>query len=271
MVLESLFTAKRLIDKPRDTLLLSILISVASIFISYFIFPTYAGIIAPLLITVAMAPVMYNIFSIEEKLAKKQARKLVNKSFIDRYDEIIKIFGLFFIGNIIAVFALTVILPADISSAMFSQQLSEIEAIRSISTGNAVATGNAIFPGILGIIIVNNLKVVAFSFFLAFLIETGGIFILSWNASILAIYLASFINQGLFGKFFAVTVGIFPHAIIEILAYFLAGIGGGILSLGLVRDKIGSPTFNLILRDAIILGAAAILLIIVGGYVEVYT
>jgi uncharacterized membrane protein SpoIIM required for sporulation len=267
MVLESLVDAKKILDHPVKMVVASFIISIVCSFVSYFIFPAYAGVISPLLITIAIAPLMYSVFSMEEEIEEQQANQIINKTFIDRYDELIKIFAWFFLGNMLAILVMTSFLPQDILSVIFSQQLSEIAAIGNLA--NSVSA-NAISTNFLPIIIVNNLKVMAFSFLLAFLIETGGFFILSWNASILGVYLGDFIRRGAQSQFLLVSVGIFPHAIIEILAYFLAGIAGGVLSLGLVKTSPGSKEFDLIFKDAFKFLIIAFLLVIVGGLVEVY-
>jgi uncharacterized membrane protein SpoIIM required for sporulation len=267
MVLESLIRADDLIKHPIKMIAISFIVSLICSFVAYFIFPSFSGVISPLLITVAMAPIIYTVFSKEEELEEKQAKHLINQNIVDRYDELIKIFMWFFIGNMLAILLMTAVLPDSILSVIFSQQIGEISAISNLANS---ATGQAISGDFLSIIIVNNLKVMAFSFILAFLIETGGLFILSWNASILGVYLGGFIRQGAQSQLLLVTIGILPHAIIEVLAYFLAGIAGGVLSLGLVRTSPGSKEFKLIFKDAFKLLLFAFILVIVGGFVEVY-
>jgi uncharacterized membrane protein SpoIIM required for sporulation len=267
MVLESIIDAKGLLKHPVKMIGISFVISLVCSFMAYFIFPSFSGVISPLLITVAMAPVLYDIFSAEEQLEEKQAKKMINQSFLNRYDELIKIFAWFFLGNVLAILVMTAVLPVEMTSVIFSQQINEITAISNLANS---ATGQAISGNFLSIIIINNLKVMAFSFVLAFLIETGGLFILSWNASILGVYLGSFLSRGAQSQFLLVTIGILPHAIVEILAYFLAGIAGGVLSLGLVKTQPGSKEFNLILKDALKLLAIAVILVLAGGFVEVY-
>jgi len=139
-----------------------------------------------------MAPLIYHVFSIEEKMEERQAKHMMNKSFFDRYDELIKIFMWFFVGNMLAILVMTSFLPENMLSVIFSQQILEIEAISNLA---GAVTGGAISSDFLSVIIVNNLKVMAFSFILAFLIETGGLFILSWNASILGVYLGDFVRE----------------------------------------------------------------------------
>ena len=60
------------------------------------------------------------------------------------------------------------------------------------------------------LIIMNNMRVMALSFVLSFLIGSGAIIILAWNASILGLYLASFLRKGLITEFVVRTIGLIP-------------------------------------------------------------
>ncbi len=75
MVLESLFSARKIESKPIDMLVLSAIVSFASVALAYFIFPEYAGVAFPLLITVGMAPIFNRIFSYEEKEERKSGKE----------------------------------------------------------------------------------------------------------------------------------------------------------------------------------------------------
>ena len=109
----------------------------------------------------------------------------------------------------------------------------------------------------------------ALSFALSFLIGSGAVVILAWNASILGLYLASFLRQGLVEEFVVRTVGMIPHAPIEIGAYFLAGIAGGMVSVGIIREKLFSKEFFLVFKDSLILLVWAFAAIIIGAFIEV--
>ncbi len=268
MVLESLFPAKKIISKPIDMFVMSFVVSVVSVFSSAFIFPSQAGIIAPLLITAAMTPVVYRIFSIEEEVVREEAEKKINLGFFDRHGETIWLFSLFFLGVLASIFLISVVAPPNFVATTFGQQFEEINRIRSISAG--AASGNAISDQFFNIILLNNLKVMGFSFLLSFLFATGALFILSWNASILAVYLATFLQKGEFAAFFSTTLGIAPHAPVEMLAYFLAGIAGGVLSAGMIREKFGSKEFNLVFIDSLMLLGLGVVSIFAGAYLEVY-
>jgi uncharacterized membrane protein SpoIIM required for sporulation len=263
MVLESLFPVKSIIRKPLNMLIFSAIICFICVFIGYFVFPEYAGVIIPLFITIVMTPLLYRIFTIEEDVERKEAEHKIDRTFMQRHDETIMIFTFFFIGNFISIFLISLLFPESFVTSVFKPQFDTIQQIASVSTA-------AVFPPMLNIIVYNNLRVMILAFFLSFLIGTGALFILSWNASILAIYLAGFIRQGLYTEFLSKTFGILPHAPIEILAYFLAGIAGGILSVGIIRENIGSKEFFLVFKDSLIMLLLGVVAVILGGFVEVY-
>jgi uncharacterized membrane protein SpoIIM required for sporulation len=108
------------------------------------------------------------------------------------------------------------------------------------------------------------------SFLLSFLLGSGAIIILAWNASILALYLSSFLRKGLIEEFLVRSISLIPHAPIEIASYFLAGIAGGVLSVGVIREKLFSKEFFFVLRDSLILMGLALLAVLIGAVVEVF-
>ena len=274
MVLEAIFSAETLENKPRDMFILAFIVTLVVTFLAYYIFPTYAGIIIPLLVTVSMTPLVRDIFIIEEASERGQAKRKINKTFWDRHDETVKILTFFFLGSFAAIFLLMLVLPADMLSTIFEPQIVAIQTITGSLeyslTGAAITQSAITKPEIFSMITWNNLKVVAFSFALSFLFSTGSLFILSWNASILAIFIAILVRKGLFTEALSAAIGIIPHAPIEIVAYFLAAIAGGILSVGIMREKWGSKELNLVIRDAAILIVLALFSTVLAAGIEVY-
>jgi len=269
MVLESIFPVKKVVRNPIDMFVLSVIISLASIYIANMIFPgPSTGKIITLFITCALAPVIYGVFKAEEETEREEAEHRIDKTFLERHEEVMKIFTLMFMGIFIAIFVVSVMSPSEYVEATFSDQIQEIERITSLSSGEVV--GSALTPDVLDMILWNNLRVMSLAFILSILIGVGSIVILAWNASILALYLASFIRKGLIEEFMVRTISIIPHAPIEIFGYFLAGIAGGVLSAGLIREKFLSKEFVLVFRDSLLLLFLAIGAISLGAVVEVF-
>lgn len=265
MVLESIFPVKKVVRKPFDMFILAAIISFASVFLAHMIFPgASTGKIITLFITAAMAPAIFGIFREEEEIEREEAEHRIHKKFFDRHDEALKIFTMFFLGVFVSLFLIAIIFPSDYVASTFEDQILEIERVTSISSGSVVS------ENILDVIFWNNLRVMGLSFALSFLIGTGAIVILAWNASILALYLASFIRNGLIEEFLIRTISIIPHAPIEIGGYFLAGMAGGILSVGLIREKLFGREFFLVFKDSLLLLFLAISAILLGSLIEVF-
>jgi uncharacterized membrane protein SpoIIM required for sporulation len=264
MVLESLFPEKSIENKPIEMFVVSLVVTVAAVFAAYFVFPKYAGIITPLLVAVGMAPLIYRIFEVDEEEIEEVAEDKLKVGFFRRHGETLLLFSLLFIGTFVAIFGIATIMPSSFVDSVFEPQLSDIQAVQSLGAG-----GSVVHPGLLEMIIANNLKVMTFAFLLSFLFATGAVFILSWNASILALYIANYARAGLFGNALIATTGILPHAIVELLAYFLAGIAGGILSIGLAHEKWGSPEFKLLFKDSVLLMGLSVAAVLAGAAIEV--
>ena len=267
MVLESIIPVKKVIKKPIDMFIFSLIVSLASIYLADMIFPgTSTGKIITLFVTVGITPMIYGIFKEEEEIEREEAENRIKESFFQRHGETILIFSLFFLGVFLSIFMVSTFSEEKYVRYIFQDQLSEIERVTSISN----PSGAFVTSEILEMIIENNLRVMGLSFLLSFLLGSGAIIILAWNASILALYLSSFLRKGLIEEFLVRSISLIPHAPIEITSYFLAGIAGGVLSVGVIREKIFSKEFFLILRDSFILMGLALLAVLIGAVVEVF-
>src|SRR3989344_1992805 len=93
-----------------------------------------------------------------------------------------------FLGFVVSFSLWFIFLPQSTVNLMFSSQLETIEAINSnvvhFMTSNIIdyKLGFTTFLGILS----NNVKVLIFCIFFAFFFGAGSIFILTWNASVIA-------------------------------------------------------------------------------------
>lgn len=264
MVLEAMFPVKKIIKHPIDMFVFSTIITFVSIYMANLIFPGVStGKIIILFITVSVSPMIYLIFEKEEESERKIAEKKKSEGFFKRYEDTMWLFTLFFLGVFTAIFVFSLISPEEFVQKIFEDQLLEIQRISSIS-------GSFVLSDVLELIVKNNLRVMGLTFVLSFLLGVGSVVILSWNASILALYLASFLKKGLVTDFISRSITLVPHAPIEIGAYFVAGIAGGILSMGVIKERAFSKEFNLIFRDSLILLSLSVVLVIMGALFEVF-
>jgi len=118
-------------------------------------------------------------------------------------------------------------------------------------------------------IIENNVYVMIFTLIFSLIFGAGAIFILIWNASVIAAAIGVFTKYSLQ----EIPLGIaryMIHGLPEIGAYFIAALAGGIFGVGILRHGIKDERFYKVLQNSVILLFIAILLIIIGGILEVY-
>lgn len=135
------------------------------------------------------------------------------------------------------------------------------------------------------IIFFNNIKVLIFCVLFSFIYGAGAIFILTWNASVIGVAMGNYIRSGLSSVAHLVgmdkaaeylgtiTFGIFRyviHGIPEILAYFVAALAGGIISVAVIRHDFEGRKFEHIVLDAADLLLLSLALIFVAAVLEVW-
>ena len=131
----------------------------------------------------------------------------------------------------------------------------------------------------------NNIQVLVFAVIFSFLYGVGAIFILTWNASVIAAAIGIFIKTGISeiasyvglakvaAYFKVVSLGLLRysiHGIPEILAYFVAGLGAGIISVAVLRHGLEMDKFRKILFDSTNLFVIALVILTIAALLEVY-
>jgi uncharacterized membrane protein SpoIIM required for sporulation len=257
MVLETVVSSVDALRHPTWMFIIGALVSVVCMAISFWVFPTTVGVFTVVLITFAMSPFMCGLLSKDEEELEEHFENKSKSGFFERHGDVIKVYVAFFAGMIFALSILFIILPQANVEKIFQDQVNEINLIR----------GNAIFPSNFQKIIFNNVGVLFLSFLFAFLFGSGAIFILAWNASVLsaAIGLVAKSFGGMKGLPVAL-VTFLPHGSFEILAYFIAGIAGGLISAVVIRKR--SKWFWVVTQDSFKMIGVSIVLLIIGAIIE---
>jgi len=257
MVLESLLKAKEGLRKPLQILITSSIITFCSFLLSLFVFKHDIGLYSVFLITIGLIPLTLKINLFASKISIKNKSNNV-LSIFNFYKEIIVAYTCIFCGITLVLSLLYILLPSNIAEKTFQTQINEIKAIR----------GYFSFGGTFQTILFNNLGVLLACFVFSFIYGSGAIFILAWNASILstAIGMTAKAIGGIYALPFAVLV-YFPHGSVEILAYFLGAIAGGIASNIITRNKLQIST----LWDILFLLSLATFLLLIGAAIETTT
>ncbi len=264
MVLEALLSSRQVERKPIEMLVYTIIVTSISLWTSYIIFPSSCSVVFLFLTTIALIPLIYGAIKDDEK-NDEECNRSVSLGFWERHGKILKIYGYFFLGAIIATSFWYTFLPAEQTSTMFALEIETTEALGAFNSDFS-------FLGIM----INNLKVMLLAFLVSFIFGTGALFILGWNAAIVGIFIGNIghemtlINGSKSISYvMALLQGIASisiHGIPEIAAYCLAGISGAILSLGIIR---GCRT-EVVAEDSLKLFLISTAIIIISAVLEVY-
>ncbi|MCS7093854.1 MAG: stage II sporulation protein M [Candidatus Aenigmarchaeota archaeon] len=236
MVVESIIRVKESLKTPWQFLIATMIITFVSFLISFIIFKHDVGLYSVFLITIGLIPITFRLNKYAFKKSSRERPKSIISVF-SYYKEIILAYASIFIGITTVLSILYMILPEEISIKTFQTQINEIKSIR----------GYFSFGGAFQTIFFNNIGVLMVCFAFSLIYGAGAVFILTWNASILstAIGMTAKALGGMSALPLAVLV-YFPHGSLEILAYFLGAIAGGIASNCIVKNVIDAKIFQAI-------------------------
>ena len=241
---------------------------------SIILFPSQSSILSVAFISIFFTPMFQRIFRYEEKkdgfYVKKNKRKEKHPSeyisIFKRHQRLIYVYSAFFIGIIVVFSFMFTFVP--VTKQAFTLQVDWFRGYAIGFSSNQAPFERYFF---------NNTQVMLIFFALSVLFGAGATFILSWNASIIAVYLGMIAHKfiptlGISTAYvYGISVGlsaIIVHAIPELLGYFFAGIAGGVLSVALIREKFMSQEFKEVMKDAFTWLILAEILIIIGALIE---
>jgi len=276
MVLESLVTPLGAEERPWQMFFLGILFSLVGIGFSVWVFEGQSSLVMVFLIVMASIPIVFNTMRLEER---KDEMEYSEVYLLKEHAKALSLFMFLFAGIVVASAAVYVFAPEESLDALFNVQT---QAIMDV---NSRVSGNVVNPDALPLIFLNNLKVLIFCILFAFVYGVGAIFILVWNATVIGVALGDFIRSQLssvasaFGYlstahyFQIISLGVLryaTHGVFEILAYFIAALAGGIISISVVRHNFGTPKFDRVLLDSAGLMIISLVVLFVAAVVEVY-
>ncbi|MGV8151963.1 MAG: stage II sporulation protein M, partial [Candidatus Nanoarchaeia archaeon] len=118
-------------------------------------------------------------------------------------------------------------------------------------------------------IFANNIYVLIFTLVFSLIFGAGAIFILAWNASVIAAAIGIFTKSEL-TKIPLALARYMIHGIPEIAAYFVGAIAGGIISVAIIKHDVHSERFWTILQDSLNLIIIAVIILFVAALMEVF-
>ena len=118
-------------------------------------------------------------------------------------------------------------------------------------------------------IIENNIYVMIFTLIFSLIFGAGAIFILAWNASVIAAAIGVFTKYTITEIPFGIARYMI-HGFPEIAAYFITALAGGIFGFGAIKNGIRDRKFLRVVENVVILLFIAIIILIVAAVIEVY-
>lgn len=259
-MLENILKPDWLERKPRFAFLIGFVYAIIGIVAAMIIFPKSQGIASIAFLSLLLVPSLNAMLRIEEIQDTKSRSFSVRRVFNDHAD-ILQIYLLLFLGIFLAYGLFSIKFPNLLVSGLFDNQLRIIGV-------SGQAAGGINFASIF----LNNFKVLIICLCLAVIIGAGSIFFLTWNASVWGVvfaYVASH-SSNAFDAFARIFISVASHMMTEAAAYFFAIVAGGIWSQALLRERMGSPKFNYVMKDGFIFMLASLGLLLLGAILEVY-
>lgn len=278
MVLESLMSPANAEKKYSLVLLLGFLFAIVGGILASALKGFGQSMLFVFFTAIPAIPLMYAIIKYEEE---KDLKVVSEKTLLKEHSKALKAFMVLFLGMILGMVVIFVFSPWDITVDLFETQLHTLENITNNITGMVTQSQVAVF----NMIFFNNMKVLILSIIFSFLFGAGAIFILSWNASVIAAAIGSFMRSQFnhaaelvgiskIAQYFEVaTVGLLMfsiHGIPEILAYFTAALAGGIISVAIIRHDFATENFERIVIDSADLIFISLVLLLVSALLEVF-
>jgi uncharacterized membrane protein SpoIIM required for sporulation len=147
----------------------------------------------------------------------------------------------------------------------FEQCVSEY----TLGNTSSKTTGLAAGADRLFMIFTNNIYVLIFTLLFSLLFGAGVIFILAWNASVIAAAIGIFAKSELS----ALPLGLARyalHGIPEIASYFIVALAGGMVSVAVIRHETGTEKFWEVLEDSLHLVIIAVVVLFIAALLEVF-
>ncbi|MFH1249036.1 MAG: stage II sporulation protein M [archaeon] len=287
-MLESLINPKRAERKPWEMFFIGLLYASVSLLIVDWIFlkdtvlSQYVSILIVTFTVMCSMPFFYFIIRMEEI---KDVQIGEERILIKEHGKAIAALIYLFMGFVIAFAFWYIVLPSGITSQNFKAQVEQYCAINSPDdfarcvgnvgvkdtiTGNAVVTGGMAYQMRHFVdILVNNLYVLVFTLIFSLTFGAGAIFILAWNASVIAAAIGIFTEASLH-HFHMGIMRYFIHGIPEISAYFVGALAGGIISVSIIRHDFKDDKFWKVLQDSVDLIIVAIIILVISAFIEVF-
>jgi len=232
-----------------------------------------SGLLVVTFTVISCLPFMYYIIKLEEG---KDVEINDSGKLIKEHSKAIRALMWLFLGFVVAFSFWYIVMPGT-AGQNFNFQIRTFCAINSPSHydycleehGVVAITGAASGSSAFISIFANNIYVLIFTIIFSLLFGAGAIFILVWNASVIAAAIGIFAK----GELSGLGLGLLRymiHGIPEISAYFIGALAGGIVSVAVIRRDLRGEGVWKILQDSLLMIIIAIVILVISALMEVY-
>lgn len=234
----------------------------------------YSGILVVTFTVMFTLPFIYYTLKLEEEKDEKQDGFL---RLLKEHSKALHAFMWLFFGFVVA-FSFWYIMLSSTQSfraqietycvinrpGSFNDCISQYGVKGGVSTTAFVSAKDKVF-----MIFSNNIYVLIFTFVFSLIFGAGAIFVLAWNASVIAAAIGIFTKSSLselplgLGRYMI-------HGIPEIAAYFVAALAGGIISIAIIKHETKSEKFWKILQDSLNMIIIAVVILFLSALIEVF-
>ncbi len=279
-MLEMLINPRKAERQPWELFFVGLFYATLSILLVNWIFgqdavlAKYSGILVVTFSVMFTIPFVYYTLKIEEE---KDIKIDSSISILKEHAKALHAFMWLFLGFVVAfsfwyiVLSSTQSFRAQIETycminrpANFEDCVQEYGMKTGVRTTGLLTSKEKIF-----IIFANNIYVLIFTFVFSLIFGAGAIFVLAWNASVIAAAVGIFTRSNLK----ELPIGIMRymiHGVPEIAAYFIGAIAGGILSIAIIKHEVKTEKFWKILQDSLNLTIIAVIILFLSALIEVF-
>jgi uncharacterized membrane protein SpoIIM required for sporulation len=284
-MLEMLINPKKAERKSWEMFFIGLFYASLSILLVYWIFATdavlskYSGVLVVTFTVMFSLPFVYYTLRIEEKRVSDKVGML---KLLEEHRRSIYVFMFLFIGFVVA-FSFWYIDPIHMlpnSANSFKAQIETYCQINRPSSFNECVSQYGIkeFSSTTGMItgserlftiFANNIYVLIFTLIFSLIFGAGVIFVLAWNASVIAAAIGIFTKSDItllplgLGRYLI-------HGIPEIMSYFVVALAGGLVSVAVIKHETGTEKFWEVMQDSINLIILAVVILFLAALIEVF-
>ncbi len=279
-MLEMIINPKKAERHPWELFFVGIFYASVSFFLVNWIFSkdavlsNYSGILMVTFTVMFSIPFVYYTIKLEEKKIKTGIKTF---ELLEEHKKAILVFMWLFLGFVVAFSFWYIIVPstdnfkAQVETyCLINRPSNFAECVTQYGIKDASSsTGHATNHDRLFLIFSNNMYVLMFTLVFSLLFGAGAIFILAWNASVIAAAIGIFTKSELI----SLPIGLaryMIHGIPEIASYFMVALAGGLVSVAVIKHETGTEKFWEVLQDSLYLIIISVVVLFLAALIEVF-